>query len=213
MNNHEKRLWRLLFSLGARETRIGGKLTLNLSWIRLTEGKNFSLFYQAVDRTLTQHETTSQVTPSMESCPPNEGAKITHYPAADTWVYLSTREVKRRSLREPLHEAELRESIGTTYVPVGRVFRPTRHLALKAALALARRRNWYVHGRCLRWKTREDTRAREIGKYIQDNTEEVACTKIRRESRARDKKRCKALRGRNLETITSSRTKKKDAES
>ena len=48
MNVHEERAWKLLVSLGARETSIGGKHALDLSPIRLTSKNKLGLFVGAV---------------------------------------------------------------------------------------------------------------------------------------------------------------------
>ena len=47
MNVHEERAWKLLVSLGARETMIGGKHALDLSPIRVTSKDKLGLFVQA----------------------------------------------------------------------------------------------------------------------------------------------------------------------
>lgn len=48
MNVHEERAWKLLVTLGARETMLGGKHALDLSPIRLTSKNKLGLFVQAV---------------------------------------------------------------------------------------------------------------------------------------------------------------------
>lgn len=48
MNVHEERAWKLLVSLGARETTLGGKHALDLSPIRLTSKNKLGLYTQAV---------------------------------------------------------------------------------------------------------------------------------------------------------------------
>lgn len=48
MNVHEERAWKLLVSLGARETMLAGKHALDLSPIRLTSKNKLGLFVQAV---------------------------------------------------------------------------------------------------------------------------------------------------------------------
>lgn len=48
MNVHEESAWKLLVSLGARETMIAGKHALDLSPIRLTSKNKLGLFVQAV---------------------------------------------------------------------------------------------------------------------------------------------------------------------
>lgn len=48
MNIHEERAWKLLVSLGARETKIVDKHALDLSPIRLTTKNKLGLFVQAV---------------------------------------------------------------------------------------------------------------------------------------------------------------------
>ncbi len=48
MNVHEESAWKLLVSLGARETMIAGKHALDLSPIRLTSRNKLGLYTQAV---------------------------------------------------------------------------------------------------------------------------------------------------------------------
>lgn len=48
MNLHEERAWKLLVSLGARETKIVNKHALDLSPIRLTSKNKLCLYTQAV---------------------------------------------------------------------------------------------------------------------------------------------------------------------
>jgi hypothetical protein len=48
VNVHEERAWKLLVSLGARETMLAGKHALDLSPIRLTSKNKLCLFVQAV---------------------------------------------------------------------------------------------------------------------------------------------------------------------